>query len=413
MINASTSERICVVGAGHAGGSFAALLRQQGYQGSVTLVGSEAYPPYQRPPLSKAWLKGEADAEGLALKAVEFYSENNIDLQLGQCANAIDREARQLVLDDGSRLDYDKLVLATGAEPIRPPLPGIALAGIHVLRSIDDAQKLKSNLGPGRKLAVVGGGYIGLEVAASARALGAEVVVFERENRLLARVACSVLSDFFQAFHEDKGVEFVLGAAVSAFASRDGHVSGVELDMGKVIACDVVVVGVGARPNVSLAEAAGLVVDGGIVVDLAARTSDQDIYAIGDVTRRPMPLYDRHFRMESVPNALEQSRQAVASILNEPPPVGEVPWQWSDQYDLKLQIAGYAFDADEIILRGKPSESRFSLFHLKQGRVQSVEAVNAPGDFMMGKKFIAHQCVVETSKLANVQIPLKQLLSLD
>ncbi|MDB5492680.1 MAG: ferredoxin reductase [Phenylobacterium sp.] len=405
------AAHVVILGAGHAGGTLAALLRQFGYPGPITLIGEEPLPPYQRPPLSKAWLKGEANAEDLELKPLEFYREHAIDFRPGKRAVRLERSAKRVHLDDESALDYDILVIATGARAIALPLPGADLKHVMFLRTAADAELLKATIGPGKKLAVVGGGYIGLEVAASGRALGAEVVVLEREERLLARVACEALSSFFKGYHEQHGVIFELGAGVKGFEGQDGRVTGVTLADGRTIACDAVVVGVGATPNDEIARDAGLETARGIVVDLQARTSDPNIFAIGDVTHRPMPIYDRMFRMESVPNALEQAKQAAAAITGRPAPAGEVPWQWSDQYDLKLQIAGYAFDVDQILLRGEPASGKFAVFHLKGDQLQSVEAINSPPEFMMGKQLILSRRPVDKGRLANPSISMKEVAS--
>ena len=403
------TAHVVILGAGHAGGTLAALLRQYGHTGPITLVGEEPIPPYQRPPLSKAWLKGEADADSLALKPLEFYAEQNIDFRPSTRAVKLERSAKLVHLADGSTVSYDIVVIATGARAIALPIPGGDLAGVMFLRTAADAEQLKATVGPGKKLAVVGGGYIGLEVAASGRALGAEVVVLEREERVLARVAARPLSDFFTAYHEQRGVKFELGCSVTAFEGQDGKVTGVKLADGRTIACDAAVVGVGAAPNDELAKDAGLETARGIVVNLEARTSDPAIFAIGDVTHRPMPIYDRMFRMESVPNALEQAKQAACAITGRPAPAGEVPWQWSDQYDLKLQIAGYAFDVDEILVRGDPATAKFAIFHLKGDQVQSVEAINAPPEFMMGKMLIGNRRPVDKARLADPSISMKEV----
>jgi 3-phenylpropionate/trans-cinnamate dioxygenase ferredoxin reductase component len=401
---------VVILGAGHAGGTAAALLRQYGHEGPITLVGEEPIPPYQRPPLSKAWLKGEADADALALKPLEFYAEQGIDFRPGVRAAQLNRPAKAVVLSDGSTVDYDLLVIATGARAIALPLPGADLAGVMFLRTAADAERLKAAIGPGKRLAVVGGGYIGLEVAASGRALGAEVVVLEREARLLARVACEALSDFFKAYHEQHGVRFELGCSVTGFEGADGRVTGVTLADGRTVPCDAAVVGVGARPNDEIAEDAGLEVARGVVVYLDARSvTDPDIFAIGDVAHRPMPIYGNSFRMESVPNALEQAKQAASAICGRPRPSGECPWQWSDQYDLKLQIAGYAFDADEILVRGDPATAKFAVFHLQGDKLQSVEAINSPPEFMMGKQLILSRRAVDKRKLADPSVSMKEV----
>src|SRR5882757_2221631 len=369
---------VAILGAGHAGGTVAALLRKYGHKGPVTLVGEEPIPPYQRPPLSKAWLMGEANGDDLTLKPLEFYVQNDIDFRSRTCASRLDRVAKLVHLNDGSLLSYDTLIIATGARAISLPIEGADLNGVISLRTVADAEALKVQVGSGKKLAIIGGGYIGLEVAASGRALGADVMVLEREERLLARVACETLSTFLQGYHQQRGVHFELGCMVSGFVGSGGHVAGVRLANGVTLPCDVVVVGVGATPNDEIARDSGLETAGGITVDLEARTSDPNIFAIGDVARRPMPIYGRMFRMESVPNALEQAKQAAAAITGRAPPPGEAPWQWSDQYDLKLQIAGYAFDVDDVVMRGDPATNKFAVFHLKRNQVQSVEAINSP-----------------------------------
>jgi 3-phenylpropionate/trans-cinnamate dioxygenase ferredoxin reductase subunit len=403
------NAHVVILGAGHAGGTVAAILRQYGHAGPITLIGEEPLAPYQRPPLSKAWLKGEADAESLALKPLEFYAESNIDFRPNLRAVKLTRSSKTATLSDGTELGYDVLIIATGARPIQLPVDGAGLEGVLVLRSAEDAEALKAALGPGKRLAVVGGGYIGLEAAASGRALGAEVLVIEREARLLARVACEQLSSFFQTQHEAHGVEFILGASVTGFVGENGRVTGVKLTDGRVLACDAALVGVGAAPNDEIAQDAGLETARGIVVNLEARTSDPAIFAIGDVAHRPLPLYDRMFRLESVPNALEQAKQAAAAITGRAPPAGETPWFWSDQYDLKLQIAGLPFDSDQILLRGDPATARFALFHLKGDQVQAVEAVNAPQEFMAGRQFILNRRPVSIEKLADMTISMKEV----
>jgi 3-phenylpropionate/trans-cinnamate dioxygenase ferredoxin reductase subunit len=400
---------VVILGAGHAGGTAAALLRQYGHQGPITLIGEEPIPPYQRPPLSKAWLKGEADANSLALKPESFYGEAGIDFRPNTTAVSLERGSKTVTLSDGSKVTYDVLIIATGARAIVLPIPGADLKGVLFLRTAADAEALKTAVGPGRRIAIVGGGYIGLEAAASARSLGADAVVVEREERLLARVACEQLSSFFQRYHEQHGVQFVLGASVTGVTGENGHVTGVTLTDGRTIPCDAVLVGVGAAPNDEIARDAGLECARGVVVDLAARTSDPSIYAIGDVAHRPLPIYDRMFRLESVPNALEQAKQAACDITGRPAPTPEAPWFWSDQYDLKLQIAGLAFDADRILLRGDPASNKFAVFHLKGGLVQAVEAVNAPPEFMAGRQFILNRKPVSPEKLANPAISMKEV----
>jgi 3-phenylpropionate/trans-cinnamate dioxygenase ferredoxin reductase subunit len=400
---------VVIVGAGHAGGTVAALLRQYGFEGRITLIGEEPIPPYQRPPLSKAWLKGETDADALMLKPAEFYPQHGINLRLNATVTGLDRTAKQVRLNSGETIGYDTLVLATGARARLLAIPGADLSGALKLRSAADAEKLKAALGPGRRLAVIGGGYIGLEAAASGRALGAEVVVIEREPRLLARVAGQTLSDFLRDYHGARGVKFELGARITAIEGDGGHVTGVRLADGRLIECDSALIGVGAQPVDDLARQAGILCADGVVVDLDARTSDPAVFAIGDVTHRPMPHYDRSHRLESVANALEQAKQAAAAIAGRAAPAPEVTWNWSDQYDLKLQFAGVPFDADETILRGDPARAKFAVFHLRGGCIRAVEAVNAPGEFMMGKQLIASRRPIARDRLADPTISMKEV----
>lgn len=402
-------SRVVILGAGHAGGSAAAFLRQYGHEGPIVLVGEEPLLPYQRPPLSKAWLKGEAGEEELQLRPPSFYAENDIAVRLGVRATRIDREARRVALEDGEALPYDALVLATGARARRLALPGGEMARTLELRTAADAEMLKASIAPGKRLAIVGGGYVGLEVAASARALRAEAVVIEREPRILARVACAILSDFFTAYHRRHGVRFELDAVVEALEGEGGQVTAVRLAGGRRIPCDLVLIGVGALPNQELAEAAGLPCDDGVVVDEEARTADPAVFAVGDVTRRPLPLYGRAFRLESVPNALEQAKQAAAAITGHKPPAPEVPWFWSDQYDLKLQIAGLPFDVEDLVVRGDPGAARFAVFHMKGDVIRAVEAINSPAEFMGGKLLIGARKPVSREKLADPSVSMKEV----
>ncbi|MBJ7320622.1 MAG: FAD-dependent oxidoreductase [Brevundimonas sp.] len=395
--------KILIIGAGHAGGSVAAFLRQYGHEGPIVLVGEEDAPPYQRPPLSKAWLKGEADLGALLLRPLSFYAEQGIEFRPSTVAVSVDPEAKTVAFHDGSSEPYDVLVLATGSTARKLPVPGGDHPDLLELRTLKDAERLKAALGPGKRLAVVGGGYVGLEAAASARALGAEAVVIERAPRVLARVASETLSAFFTAQHRAHGVEILTGAEVVAVAH-----DGVTLADGSVVQADAVLVGVGALACESLARSAGLRCDDGVVVDEQARTSDPAIFAVGDMTRRPIPVHGGvSHRLESVPNALEQAKQAAAAIVGRPGPAPEVPWFWSDQYDFKLQIAGLPFDADRQVVRGDPSAGGFAVFHLNGDRVVCVEAVNAPPEFMAGKQLIGKGTPVDVAKLADQAVSMK------
>ncbi|WIY70055.1 FAD-dependent oxidoreductase [Aquidulcibacter paucihalophilus] len=397
--------KVLIIGAGHAGGTAAALLRQYGHEGPIVLAGEESAAPYQRPPLSKAWLKGEADLEALLLRPEVFYAEHDIELRTGVTATAIDASAKTVTFADGTVEPYDALILATGSTARKLTIPGANRPDLMELRTLADAERLKAALGPGKRLAVVGGGYVGLEAAASARALGAEAVVIERMDRVLARVASETLSAFFTAHHRAHGVEVLTSAEVVAFEE-----GGVRLGDGQLIEADAVLVGVGALACDGLARAAGLACGNGVVVDEAARTSDPGIWAIGDMTFRPIPAHGglRH-RLESVPNALEQAKQAAADITGRAAPASEVPWFWSDQYEIKLQIAGLPDGADRQVVRGDVEGGAFAVFHLAGDRIVCVEAVNAPAEFMAGRQMISRRQAVNAVRLADRSVSMKEV----
>lgn len=411
-MNDNLQARIVVVGGGHGGGNLVAALRQGGHEGEIVLISDEPIVPYHRPPLSKAYLKGSAEVDTLKLRPESWYDFNRVTLWLGITATAVDPEAQTVALSDGSALAYDILVLATGARARRLSIPGADLAGIHHLRDIRDADVIREAIGPGRRIAIVGGGYIGLEAAASTIALGGRPVLIEREHRILARVACEPLAAFFDGFHRARGAEIITGVQVESFEGRDGHVEAIRLADGTLVPCDAALVGVGAVICDQLARDAGLVCEaGGVVVDENARTSRPHVYAIGDMTWRPMPLYGgRMFRLESVPNAVEQGRRAAADILGKAPPAHEAPWFWSDQYDLKLQIVGVPFDSHRLVVRGSMEDARFAIFHLSDaGRVLAVEAVNMAQEFLAGRTLVVEGRVVDPALLADMSEPIKQI----
>lgn len=398
-----------IVGAGHAGGSAAAFLRQYGWKGPITLIGSEPVLPYQRPPLSKTWLSGDTDFEKLLLRTADFYRTNAIAWRGNTTVVAIKRDTHTVTLADGEHVHYNRLILALGSTVRTLPVPGHDLRNVLALRTVADADELKELLSPGLRLAIVGAGYIGLEIAASARAFGADAVVIEREARVLPRVASEPLSAYFQRRHAASGVRIMLNASVDAFQG-DTHITGVRLQDGTIVACDAALVGVGAAPNDALARTAGLACAHGIVVDETAATSDPAIRAIGDCTFRPLPLYRQNARLESVPNALEQAKQAAAALCGRAPPAPEVPWFWSDQYDIRLQIAGLPYDVAELAIRGDLSGDAFAIFHLSaNGTLQAVEAVNAPAEFMAGRLMIARRKRLLAAQLQDVSCSLKEL----
>jgi 3-phenylpropionate/trans-cinnamate dioxygenase ferredoxin reductase component len=383
---------ILIVGAGHAGGTVAASLRQLACEEPISMVGDEPHLPYQRPPLSKAWLKGYLAFTAVGLRPQAFYDQRNIALRLETRVAAIDPAAHTVALASGESLSYRALVLATGARPRRMGIDGEDAVGVHALRSIADADAIKAGLQAGQRLVVIGGGYIGLEVAASARLRGMDVVVIEREARLMARVASPIVSAFVQEHHENHGVMFRLEAVVAGLEVEEGRVRGVRLADGRHEAADMALIGIGVVPNIELAQAAGIVCNNGIAVDLEARTSAPDIYAIGDCTERPLPHYGCRMRLESVASAVEQARQAAAAICGAKPPAPEVPWFWSDQYDLKIQIAGLPIGAATVEVRGNLDAGKFAVVHLvADGGVCAVEAINLPAEYMAGRATIGKQ----------------------
>lgn len=407
----NNSARIIILGAGHAGGTLASVLRERGHTGPITLIGDEPYPPYNRPPLSKAYIQGKTELDALLLKTPNYYQEQQIDLLTDVNATAIDRTGRQLVLADGRTIGYEKLIIATGARPRELLIGGIQLDNVLALRTADDAKQLRTRFAErGGHAVLIGGGYIGLELAASAISMGLSVTVIEREKHLLARVASEPLSHFFQQEHERRGVRFVLATQALELIGND-RVEAIRLSNGETLSCDLVLVGAGVIANTELAAEAGLDCNNGIQVNLHGQTNDPDIYAIGDVSARPLPLYGhRSARVESVPNAMEQARLAAAHILGQEQPKPEVQWFWSDQYEFKLQIAGMAFDCDQTLIRGEPASGKFTVLRLHQGVLQAAECINSPVDFMGAKQLIASQQHLDTARLTDLSAKLKDAL---
>jgi 3-phenylpropionate/trans-cinnamate dioxygenase ferredoxin reductase subunit len=404
-------QAVTIIGAGQAGGQAASSLRAFGFSGAITLIGEETLPPYQRPPLSKKYLMGEVGLDHVIVKPAASYDAEGVTLRLAVKAVGIDRAARMVRLADGQSIGYDALILATGARVRRLHIPGADLAGVHYLRSIADADAIGAALTPGARLAVVGGGYIGLEVAASARKRGAEVVVLEAAERILSRVTSPLMSTFYAGEHARHGVEIRTNAKVEAFEGRDGRVAGVRLAGGDTLACDLAIIGVGVAPNQELAAIAGLECRDGVIVDRLCRTSDPAIFAIGDCARRPLVHYGGDARLESVHNALEQAKIAASVLAGRPPPAEETPWFWSDQFDLKLQIAGLFQGYDQVVLRGDPDVRKFAAFYMHADRLLAVDAVNAPGDFLAAKQLIARDARVAPALLADTSVSMKEILT--
>jgi 3-phenylpropionate/trans-cinnamate dioxygenase ferredoxin reductase subunit len=401
-------ERIVIIGAGQSGAQAVASLRAEGFDGALTLVGDEAFAPYQRPPLSKAYLSGAMERERLFLKPEAFYREAHCDLLRGIAATAIDRGRKHVRLSDGHELPYDKLLLATGSRVRRCVIPGCDLPGIFYLRGIADVDAMRPHLVTGARLAVVGGGYIGLEVGAVARKLGLEVTVFEALDRAMARAVSQPLSEFYERVHRDAGVRFHFNTPVEAFEGT-GKLEAVRAG-GERYDVDLALVGIGIVPNVELAQQAGLACNDGIVVDQhCGCMSDAAIFAAGDCTQH-VGRDGRSTRLECVQNAIDQAKHAALAMVGKPVPYREVPWFWSDQYDLKLQIAGLAWPGDQLMLRGDPASRKFAAFHLRDGVVAAVEAVNAAPEYMIGRKLIAEGTRVSPERLADTTIPMKNIV---
>lgn len=402
------TNRVVVVGAGHAAGQLATSLAQHPYDGPITLIGNEPYLPYQRPPLSKKFLAGEVDVERLFVRPESFYADAGIDLRLDTHVDSLDREAKRLHTSGGDVIDYDKLVLALGSRVRRLRVDGTDLEGVHYLRNIADVSAIRDDFAKATRVIVIGAGYIGLEVAAVARQAGLDVTVLEIADRVMSRVVSPEISDFYQIEHTNQGVKLRLSTGVKSINGKK-RVKSVTTSNGEEIAADVVIVGVGIVPNTELATAADLEVDDGIVVDDRCVTSDPDIYAIGDCTMHPNAIFDRNMRLESVHNAVEQAKIAAANLCGIEERYCDVPWFWSDQYDLKLQIAGLSDGYDDVIIRGNPAERSFSCIYLRDNRIIAVDAINAPRDFVHSKQLIACQAAVDASRVADADVELKSL----
>lgn len=373
------------------------------------LIGDEPFVPYQRPPLSKQYLAGELPIERVVLRPEQFYEDKEIRLRRNERVESIDPALKRVCLDSGEIMRYDKLLLATGGRARRLTLPGSEHPAIHYFRGIADVDSIREKAKPGARLVIVGGGYIGLEVASVGTKLGVEVTVLEMEPRVLARVTSERMSAYYERLHTERGVKVITNARALGFLDRGTGV-GIECSNGETYDADIVIIGAGIVPNVELAEDAGLPCNNGIVVDEQCATGDPNIFAAGDCTNHPNPLLGRRLRLESVPNAMEQARVSADNICEKHANYAAIPWFWSDQYELKLQMAGFSAGADEEVVRGDPEENAFAVFYLKSGRVQAVESVNSAREFMAARKLIESGSVVDAKALADTGTPLQQLL---
>lgn len=407
-INRAISRDVLIVGAGHSGAALAACLRSKGFAGSILLAGDEPHLPYERPPLSKAALTGPADYAPAPLRPAGFWERERIELASGCSVQAISPDARTARLSDGRSLRFGWCVLATGGRARKLDCPGAELPGIHSLRNLDDTRRLRAALGAAQRLVVIGGGYIGLEVAASARALGKQVDVVESQSRVLSRVTSRIVSTYIEDLHRAQGVRFHLGRGVSAITGTD-RAEAVALDNGTRLEADLVLVGIGLEAETALAEAAGIACHGGVLVDSAFRSSAPGVLAIGDCARHPNPFAGGLWRLESVQHAQDSAGIAADTIIGQASSYHDVPAFWSEQYDVRLQSAGIARDADDLVVRGDTRAGPFSVVYLRDGRIIAIDAVNAPREFIAARRLIAERASLDRNRLADSGLPLRAM----
>ncbi|MEO9328945.1 NAD(P)/FAD-dependent oxidoreductase [Gordonia aurantiaca] len=404
-----TTGRAVIVGASHAGAQLSAQLRSSGWAGEIVMIGEEPYLPYHRPPMSKTYLANSVGIDDLLIRGAEFYEQKAIEFRRGR-VERIDRDAQRVFLAGGESLSYDRLALCVGARPVALRIPGADLAGVYYLRTAEDVEAIRADVPGSTRAVIVGGGYIGLETAASLRKLGLDVTVVEAADRVLKRVTAPEVSGFFQRVHEAEGVRIRTRAAVEGFEGS-GRVTGVHLADGERIPADFVIVGIGVRPNIELAQEAGLAVDDGVVIDAQGRTSDPLVTAAGDCANYDDARYGR-LRLESVPSAGEQAKVAAATMCGKDAAIAALPWFWSDQYDLKLQIAGLNTGYDEVVLRGDPATEReFACFYLREGELIAADCVNRPQEFMFAKRVLSQGLPVDPRQLADLSVPIASQLA--
>jgi 3-phenylpropionate/trans-cinnamate dioxygenase ferredoxin reductase subunit len=402
------SERFVIVGAGLTGGTAAVTLRQEGFEGPLTIVGSEQHLPYERPPLSKTFLRGETPFEDALVQPRSFYQDRSIELRLGVTATVLDPAARTIALGDGERIPFDRLLLATGARNRRFPIPGLELKGVHALRTVDEAEAIRNEMSSGGRAVVVGMGFIGSEVTASLRQRGIDVTAVDGGTVPLERVLGEQVGRVLAAIHRDNGVELVFGDQLAALTGN-GRVERVLTKSGRSLECDFAVVGVGVEPVTELAAPAGVEIDNGILVDELCRTNVQGVYAAGDVANHYHPVFRRRVRTEHWQNARRQGRAAALSMLGKTAPYDDVPWFWSDQYEHNLQYAGFHTDWDDIVVRGDLNKRSFSAFYVKNGTVQATEAIDRGREVMRCIPRIRGGRPVPEQKLRDESVDLEVL----
>ncbi|MXY38290.1 MAG: pyridine nucleotide-disulfide oxidoreductase [Rhodospirillaceae bacterium] len=397
-----------IVGAGHAGGRAAQAMRQHGFEGEILLVGEEPHVPYERPPLSKELIVTDAGLEKVRLHDAAWYAENRIELIAGNAAASIDAAAKTVGLADGRTIGFDRLMLTTGARVRRLPVPGAGLDGVFYLRTIEDSEAIRRPIAAGTEVAVIGGGFIGLEIAGSAAKRGAWVTVLEAADRLMSRSVAPEVSDWFARMHRDRGVDLRLGVSVAAIEG-DRSATGVRLGDGAVVPATVVVIGIGILPNVEIAQTAGLAVDNGIVVDDRGRTSHPDIWAAGDVANQPNTFAGRRLRLESYQNAQDQAAAVARNLCGADEAYEDSLWVWSDQHDVNLQMTGAPESWDGLLWRGDPDEGRFTVFYLAGGRIVAVNTVNNGREMRPARMLMESGRIVDPAALADTSVKLLKL----
>ena len=406
-----TQPAIVVIGNGQAGFQVAASLRDGGYDGAIVVLGDEAHLPYHRPPLSKAYLLGSVEDAGLAMRPTAYYAEKRIDMRTNTRAKSIDRARKCVILEDGSELPYSHLVIAVGARNRPLPVPGAELGGVYFLRTLDEAHVLRGRIKTAKKVAVIGAGFIGLEFAAAANQCGAKVTVIDVLDRPMARALSPQMAAIYTREHARKGVDLLFNKQVARLDGVDGQVRFVATADDKTVEADLVVIGIGVIPNAEIAEAAGLEVRNGIVVNEQMLTSDPNISAIGDVAAHPNPFADGNYvRIESIQNASDQARCVAARLTGKPAAYHAVPWFWSDQADLKLQIAGLTTGFDKVVVRGDANGTSCAMFCFRGDKLLGVETINRPGEHMTARRLLANHVVVTPEQAADESFDLKQLL---
>lgn len=402
---------VIIVGTGHAGAQAAVALRQQGFTGSILMIGEELHLPYERPPLSKEYFSGEKTFERILLRPEQFWQDKKIDLKLGQRVIQIDAQSHRILTQQNYEYHYDKLIWATGGKPRRLSCEGAALEGIHYIRNREDVDRINQELDRVQKCVIIGGGYIGLEAASALRKINRDVTLVEGQSRVLARVAGSIISDFYQQYHQKKGVELYLGQGVDYLEGDQGRVHTVILANGTRIATDMVIVGIGLNPEVNVLVEAGAAFSNGIETDRRCRTSLVDIFAIGDCANHENFFADgQRIRLESVQNANDQAMIVTKEILDKGEDYAAVPWFWSNQYDLKLQTIGLSIGYDQEILRGEPDSGSFTVIYLREGKIIAIDCVNRPSDFIQGKTIIQQSIYIPIEQLSDHSQALKDMI---